>query len=56
MHATGRNEVKWDEQIVPLTAATVPHTATAALVFTAMLTVDFGNLEFVIILSPVLWV
>lgn len=25
MH-TDRNEVKWDEQIVPLTAVNVPHT------------------------------
>lgn len=43
-HTTERNEVKWDEQIVPVTAATAPHTTTAALVFPARMTVDLGDL------------
>lgn len=37
-----RNEVKWDEQIVPLTAANT--TAAATLVFQAVMTVDLENL------------
>lgn len=40
VHATERNEVKWDEQIAPLTAATVPHTTAAAPVFPPRMTVD----------------
>lgn len=42
---TQRNEVKWDEQIVPLTAETAPHTTAPAAtqIFTAMMTVDLGN-------------
>lgn len=49
VHATTRNEVKWDKQIVPLTAASVPHTTTAAgeFVFPASMTADLGR--FVII-------
>lgn len=27
---TERNEVKWDEQIVPLTAATAPHNSSSS--------------------------
>lgn len=45
VHATERNEVKWDEQIVAVTAATVPHTTTAALIFPAFMTVDLENIR-----------